>query len=70
VVAALDDVLLEDKHSGAVHFRLEEPDATPSPGNTLRALRVLRWYDAATEADSAGQGLDDRWRHQWPALLA
>jgi len=51
VVAALDDVLLEDKHSGAVHFRFEEPDGTPIPWNTLRALPVLRWYDASTEAE-------------------
>ncbi|WP_308036387.1 hypothetical protein [Arthrobacter sp. zg-Y1110] len=39
--------LLENSHPGAVHFRFEEPDGTPSRWNTLRALRVLRWYDAA-----------------------
>ena len=39
--------LLENTHSGAVHFRFEEPDGTPSRWNTLRALRVLRWYDAS-----------------------
>jgi hypothetical protein len=39
--------LLENTHPGAVHFRFEEPDGTPSRWNTLRALRVLRWYDAA-----------------------
>ncbi|HEV7148407.1 MAG TPA: hypothetical protein VGN48_15560 [Pedococcus sp.] len=37
--------LLENTHPGAVHFRFEEPDGTPSRWNTLRALRVLRWYD-------------------------
>jgi hypothetical protein len=37
--------LLENTHAGAVHFRFEEPDGTPSRWNTLRALRVLRWYD-------------------------
>lgn len=40
--------LLENTHPGAVHIRFEEPDGTPSRWNTLRALRVLRWYDAAT----------------------
>jgi hypothetical protein len=39
--------LLENTHPGAVHFRFEEPDGTPSRWNTLRALRVLRWYDAS-----------------------
>jgi hypothetical protein len=39
--------LLENTHPGEVHFRFEEPDGTPSRWNTLRALRVLRWYDAA-----------------------
>ena len=38
--------LLENTHAGAVHFRFEEPDGTPSRWNTLRALRVLRWSDA------------------------
>jgi hypothetical protein len=38
--------LLENTHPGAVHFRFEEPDGTPSRWNTLRALRVLRWYEA------------------------
>lgn len=39
--------LLENTHPGAVHFRFEEPVGTSSRWNTLRALRVLRWYDAA-----------------------
>jgi hypothetical protein len=47
--------LLENTHPGAVHFRFEEPDGTPSRWNTLRALRVLRWYDASTHSDSASQ---------------
>jgi hypothetical protein len=38
--------LLENTHPGDVHVRFEEPDGTPSRWNTLRALRVLRWYDA------------------------
>ena len=47
--------LLENDHSGAVHFRFEEPDGTPSRWNTLRALRVLRWYDASAHSGSASQ---------------
>ena len=37
--------LLEDTHPGAVHFPMEDGDGRPSRWNTLRALRVLRWYD-------------------------
>jgi hypothetical protein len=37
--------LLENTHPGAVHFPLEDGDGQPSRWNTLRALRVLRWYD-------------------------
>jgi hypothetical protein len=37
--------LLENTHPGAVHFALEEGDGHPSRWNTLRALRVLRWYE-------------------------
>ena len=37
--------LLENTHPGKVHFTLEDGDGRPSRWNTLRALRVLRWYD-------------------------
>ncbi len=37
--------LLETTHPGAVHFVLEEGDGRPSRWNTLRALRVLGWYE-------------------------
>jgi hypothetical protein len=37
--------LLENTHSGAVYFDLEDGDNKPSRWNTLRALRVLRWYE-------------------------
>jgi hypothetical protein len=36
---------LEDDHPGAVHFPLEDGQGHPSRWNTLRALRVLRWWD-------------------------
>ncbi len=37
--------LLERVHPGQVHFDLEDGVGTPSRWNTLRALRVLRWWD-------------------------
>ncbi|GAB3499140.1 hypothetical protein [Flexivirga lutea] len=40
--------LQENTHPGLVHFEVEEGDGRPSRWNTLRALRVLRWYDGAT----------------------
>jgi hypothetical protein len=39
--------LLENTHPGAIHFALEDGDGQPSRWNTLRALRVLRWYEGA-----------------------
>jgi hypothetical protein len=36
---------LENTHPGQVHFALEDGDGRPSRWNTLRALRVLRWYE-------------------------
>ena len=37
--------LLENTHPGAIHFALEDGDGRPSRWNTLRAERVLRWYE-------------------------
>jgi hypothetical protein len=37
--------LLENTHPGKVHFALEDGDGKPSRWNTLRALRVLKWYE-------------------------
>jgi hypothetical protein len=36
---------LENSHPGKVHFALEDGDGRPSRWNTLRALRVLSWYE-------------------------
>lgn len=36
---------LENTYPGRVHFSLEDGDSRPSRWNTLRALRVLSWYD-------------------------
>ena len=38
--------LLENTHPGETPFELEDGDGRPSRWNTLRALRVLGWYDA------------------------
>ena len=35
---------LQNRHPGKVHFEMEEGSGKPSRWNTLRALRVLRWY--------------------------
>jgi len=37
--------LLENTHKGRVHFELEDGDNKPSRWNTLRARRVLQWYE-------------------------
>ena len=37
--------LLENTHPGAVHFALDDGDGRPSRWNTLRAMRVLRWWE-------------------------
>lgn len=39
--------LLDNVHEGQVHFEVEDPAGSPSRWNTLRALRVLRWFDCA-----------------------
>jgi hypothetical protein len=39
--------LLENTHPGKVHFQLEEGDGYPSRWNTLRALRILKWYQGS-----------------------
>ncbi len=37
---------LDHQHAGAVHFVMEGKTGTASRWNTLRALRVLKWYSA------------------------
>jgi hypothetical protein len=39
-------LLLENTHPGKAHFELEAGDGQPSRWNTLRAMRVLRWWEA------------------------
>jgi hypothetical protein len=35
---------LENPHPGRLHFAIDEGEGKPSRWNTLRAMRVLRWY--------------------------
>jgi hypothetical protein len=41
------DGLYRVRRPGQVHFDLDEGEGKPSRWNTLRALRVLRWYERA-----------------------
>jgi hypothetical protein len=36
---------LENTHQGPTHLQMEGPDGFPRRWSTLRALRVLRWWD-------------------------
>ncbi|MBV8816840.1 MAG: hypothetical protein JO022_00710, partial [Acidobacteriaceae bacterium] len=45
--------LLENTHPGDIHFALEEGDGRPSRWNTLRALRVLNWYEQRADETTA-----------------
>jgi hypothetical protein len=38
---------LQNPHLGQLHLAMDEGEGKPSRWNTLRALRVLRWYDQA-----------------------
>jgi hypothetical protein len=38
---------LENPHPGAVYFDVDEGEGKPSRWNTLRAMRVLAWYEQA-----------------------
>ena len=38
---------LEYTYPGEVHFEMDDGEGLPSRWNTLRAMRVLRWYDGA-----------------------
>jgi hypothetical protein len=37
---------LENVHPGRLHFAMDEGEGKPSRWNTLRALRVLNWYES------------------------
>ena len=47
---------LEYTYPGEVHFEIEDGEGNPSRWNTLRAMRVLRWYEAARGSVSSRAG--------------
>jgi hypothetical protein len=51
--------LLENTHPGAVHFAMENGDGQASRWNTLRALRVLDWYDKGDRLDHPADVADN-----------
>ncbi len=51
---------LEATYPGEANFEMDEGDGQPSRWNTLRALRVLRWYDAARGGRGRGGRRRDR----------
>ena len=47
---------LENPHPGRLHFAMDEGEGRPSRWNTLRAMRVLRWYQETPRSASSGSG--------------
>jgi hypothetical protein len=45
--------LLENPHPGQVHFDMEDGAGRPSRWNTLRAMRVLDWYEHGPGSEGA-----------------
>jgi hypothetical protein len=44
---------LENPHPGRMHFTMDEGEGRPSRWNTLRAMRVLRWYQQTPRSASS-----------------
>jgi hypothetical protein len=42
---------LENPHPGRLYFEMDEGEGRPSRWNTLRALRVLRWYEGGARPE-------------------
>jgi len=47
--------LLENTHTGGVHLEMEDGDGKPSRWNTLRAMRVLRWFGWGSAAGQVAE---------------
>ena len=43
---------LQHTHRARTHFEMEDGDGKPSRWNTLRALRVLRWWEGGPTAQA------------------
>jgi hypothetical protein len=48
---------LENPHPDELDFEMDEGEGKPSRWNTLRAMRVRRWYDQVQRSVSSGSGL-------------
>ena len=44
---------LENPHRGLMHFAIDEGAGRPSRWNTVRAMRVLRWYEEAPRSTAS-----------------
>jgi hypothetical protein len=44
---------LQNVHEGETHFEMEGSEGTPSRWNTLRAMRVLRWWNEGSRVEAA-----------------
>jgi hypothetical protein len=51
--------LLENTHRGDAHFAMEDGDGAPSRWNTLRARRVLNWYETVPRPGGASPAAAD-----------
>ncbi len=47
---------LQNVHEGELHFELDAGEGQPSRWNTLRAMRVLRWWDEGRRPVGSGAG--------------
>jgi len=47
---------LENPHPGVMHFPMDKGEGRPSRWNTLRAKRMLKWYQQAPPSTSSGAG--------------
>lgn len=45
---------LENQHPGLMHFAMDDGEGRPSRWNTLRAMRVLNWYEQKPRSASSG----------------
>jgi hypothetical protein len=61
---------LEARHEGEMPIELDEREGQPSRWNTLRALRVLRWLEAAWRIgpDAVGEPLFEQFRNRVATL--
>ena len=54
--------VLENPHPGGLHFAIDDGEGNPSRWNTLRAMRVLKWYEQSQGQASTPPAADIRGR--------